>query len=102
MVLVLLMVWFPGPHARRPGAALGGRIARFGARAGLPVRAIRLRGGGVRRGAVRAGGAFISTVYTPLWVEGMVAGRGWIALALTTFATWRPARVLLVRTCLAA
>jgi simple sugar transport system permease protein len=34
-------------------------------------------------------------VYTPLWVEGMVAGRGWIALALTTFATWRPARVLL-------
>lgn len=39
-------------------------------------------------------GAFMSLVYTPLWVEGMVAGRGWIALALTTFATWRPARVL--------
>jgi len=34
-------------------------------------------------------------VYTPLWVEGMIAGKGWIALALTTFATWRPARVLL-------
>lgn len=40
-------------------------------------------------------GAFISVVYTPLWVENMVSGRGWIALALTTFATWRPARVLL-------
>ncbi|HEX2530972.1 MAG TPA: ABC transporter permease, partial [Burkholderiaceae bacterium] len=40
-------------------------------------------------------GAFMSLVYTPLWVEGMVAGRGWIALALTTFATWRPARVLI-------
>ena len=40
-------------------------------------------------------GAFLSMVYTPLWVEGMVAGRGWIALALTTFATWRPVRVLL-------
>lgn len=39
-------------------------------------------------------GAFLSVVYTPLWVEGMVAGRGWIALALTTFATWRPARIL--------
>jgi simple sugar transport system permease protein len=39
-------------------------------------------------------GAYISLVYTPMWVEGMVAGRGWIALALTTFATWRPARVL--------
>jgi ABC-type uncharacterized transport system permease subunit len=39
-------------------------------------------------------GAYLSLVYTPLWVEGMVAGRGWIALALTTFATWRPARVV--------
>ncbi|PLC52332.1 ABC transporter permease [Pollutimonas nitritireducens] len=39
-------------------------------------------------------GAFMSLVYTPMWVEGMVAGRGWIALALTTFATWRPVRVL--------
>ncbi len=39
-------------------------------------------------------GAFMSLVYTPMWVEGMVAGRGWIALALTTFATWRPLRVL--------
>ena len=56
----------------------------------------------LRLGAVLAGGglcgvagAYLSTVYTPLWVEGMVAGRGWIALALTVFATWRPARILL-------
>jgi simple sugar transport system permease protein len=34
-------------------------------------------------------------VYTPVWVEGMTAGKGWIALALTTFATWQPRRVLL-------
>ena len=40
-------------------------------------------------------GAYISVIYTQLWVEGMVAGRGWIALALTTFGTWRPGRVLL-------
>ncbi len=40
-------------------------------------------------------GAYLSVIYTPLWVEGMTAGRGWIALALTTFATWRPARALL-------
>ncbi|MBV8665035.1 MAG: ABC transporter permease [Burkholderiaceae bacterium] len=40
-------------------------------------------------------GAYMSLVYTPLWSQGMVAGRGWIALALTTFATWRPARVLI-------
>jgi general nucleoside transport system permease protein len=39
-------------------------------------------------------GAFMSVIYTPMWVEGMVSGRGWIALALTTFATWQPIRVL--------
>jgi ABC-type uncharacterized transport system permease subunit len=62
---------------------------------GYPVRRIRLY-------AVLAGGAlcglagtYLSIVYTPLWLEGMVAGKGWIALALTTFATWRPSRVLL-------
>ncbi|HVK53446.1 MAG TPA: ABC transporter permease [Burkholderiales bacterium] len=41
------------------------------------------------------GGAYLSTVLTPMWVEGMVAGRGWIALALVVFATWKPSRVLL-------
>lgn len=41
------------------------------------------------------GGAYLSIAYTPLWAEGMTAGRGWIALALVVFATWRPARVLI-------
>lgn len=40
------------------------------------------------------GGAFLSLFYTPMWAEGMVAGKGWIALALVVFATWRPGRVL--------
>jgi simple sugar transport system permease protein len=62
---------------------------------GYPVR--RIRFAAVLFGGALCGisGAYISTVYTPLWVEGMIAGKGWIALALTTFATWRPARVLL-------
>jgi simple sugar transport system permease protein len=62
---------------------------------GYPVRRIRLAA--VVAGGALCGlaGAYLSTVYTPLWVEGMTAGRGWIALALTTFATWRPVRVLL-------
>jgi general nucleoside transport system permease protein len=62
---------------------------------GYPVRSIRFCAvlfGGACCGLA---GAFLSVIYTPLWVEGMVAGRGWIALALTTFATWRPLRVLL-------
>ena len=41
------------------------------------------------------GGAYLSLSYSPLWVEGMTAGRGWIALALVVFASWRPGRVLL-------
>ena len=40
-------------------------------------------------------GAYVSLAYTHLWVENLIAGRGWIALALTTFATWRPGRILL-------
>ena len=62
---------------------------------GYNVRLIRL--GAVMAGGALCGlaGAYVSTVYTPLWVEGMTAGKGWIALALTTFATWRPIRVLL-------
>ena len=40
------------------------------------------------------GGAFLSLSYTPMWVEHMTAGRGWIALALVVFATWKPGRVI--------
>ena len=62
---------------------------------GYPVRRIRLAAVVVGGALCGLSGAYISVVYTPLWVEGMIAGKGWIALALTTFATWRPARVLL-------
>ena len=62
---------------------------------GYPVRRIRFAAVLVGGALCGVSGAYISTVYTPLWVEGMIAGKGWIALALTTFATWRPARVLL-------
>ena len=62
---------------------------------GHPVR--RIRFAAVAFGGACAGlaGSYLSTIYTPLWSEGMVAGRGWIALALVTFATWRPGRLLL-------
>ena len=62
---------------------------------GYPVRRIRLLAVVVGGALCGVAGAYISVVYTHLWVEGMIAGKGWIALALTTFATWRPARVLL-------
>ncbi len=97
-------------------AALGVALTEswffFGSKRGLVVRAVgedpaaaqalgyRVRS--IRLAALTAGGAlvglagaYVSVVATPLWVEGMVAGKGWIALALTTFGTWRPMRVLL-------
>jgi general nucleoside transport system permease protein len=62
---------------------------------GYPV--IRIRWLATLFGGAMAGlgGAHLSEFYAPMWVEGMVAGRGWIALALVVFATWRPARVML-------
>ncbi len=62
---------------------------------GYPVRGIRLAATMAGGALCGLSGAYISVVYTPLWVEGMIAGKGWIALALTAFATWRPGRVLL-------
>ena len=58
---------------------------------------IALRYGAVIFGGALAGlgGAYLSLALTPLWVEGMTAGRGWIALALVVFATWKPRGVVL-------
>ena len=46
-------------------------------------------------GMAGLGGAYLSLAYTPLWVEGMTSGRGWIALALVVFASWRAWRAFL-------
>jgi general nucleoside transport system permease protein len=58
---------------------------------------IRVRYTAVLFGGVMAGlgGAYLSLAYTPMWAEEMTAGRGWIALALVVFSSWRPLRLLL-------
>jgi simple sugar transport system permease protein len=95
MLLCAGIVWFL--YKSRAGLVLRavGESPSSAHALGYNVRLIRL--GALLFGGACCGlaGAFLSLVYTPLWVEGMVAGRGWIALALTTFATWRPARVLI-------
>jgi ABC-type uncharacterized transport system permease subunit len=95
MALVAWLVWFL--YRSRTGLVLRsvGESPESAHALGYPVRVIRLIA--VVAGGALCGlaGAYIAIVYTPLWVEGMVAGKGWIALALTTFATWRPVRVLL-------
>ena len=95
IALVALAMWFL--YRSRAGLVLRavGESPESAHALGYPVRWIRLAA--VMAGGALCGvaGAFLSVVYAPLWVEGLVAGRGWIALALTPFATWRPLRVLL-------
>jgi ABC-type uncharacterized transport system permease subunit len=104
----------PGPHLLRIDRADGIGVAwfLFRTRAGLTLRsvgdnhasahALGINVIGIRYLAVMFGGAcaglaggYLSLVYTPQWVENMTAGRGWIALALVVFASWRPWRVLI-------
>ena len=62
---------------------------------GYKVKAVRFAAiafGGAMAGL---GGAYVSLVRVPQWVEGMTAGAGWIALAIVVFASWRPWRILL-------
>ena len=95
IALVFALIWFL--DRSRSGLVMRsiGESPSSAHALGYPVRRIRLMA--VIAGGALCGlaGAYISVIYTPLWVEGMVAGKGWIALALTTFGTWRPLRVLL-------
>lgn len=89
-----VIVWFL--YRSRPGLVLRavGESPSSAHSIGYPVIRIRYMAtifGGAMAGI---GGAFLSVFYTPLWVEGMVSGRGWIAIALVVFATWRPFRVM--------
>ena len=88
------VAWFL--YKSRPGLLLRavGESPSSAHSIGYPV--IRIRYMATLFGGAMAGigGSFLSVFYTPLWVEGMVAGRGWIAIALVVFATWRPFRVM--------
>jgi simple sugar transport system permease protein len=57
----------------------------------LKIRALAVLFGG---GCAGLGGAYLPLAYTPFWISGMTAGRGWIALALVVFASWRPGRLV--------
>ena len=94
-LLFVAVSWFL--YRSRPGLVLRavGESPASATAVGYKVIAIRYAATLFGGACAGLGGAYLSTVYTPLWVEGMTSGRGWIALALVVFATWRPGRVML-------
>ncbi|MDZ8078974.1 MAG: ABC transporter permease [Nostoc sp. DcaGUA01] len=95
VVLVIGVWWFL--RSTRAGLVLRsiGESADAADALGLPVSRVRYLA--VMFGGAMAGlaGGYLSLAYTPLWAENMTGGRGWIAIALVVFATWKPERILL-------
>ena len=95
-VLAGLAAWFVLGRTRL-GLAVraAGESAPSTDAAGHSVVGLRL--GAVATGGALAGasGAYLTLSITPQWVEGVIAGRGWIAVALVIFGAWRPGRVAL-------
>jgi len=95
-VLAGLAAWFVLGRTRL-GLAVraAGESAPTTDAAGHSVVGLRL--GAVATGGALAGasGAYLTLSITPQWVEGVIAGRGWIAVALVIFGAWRPGRVAL-------
>ncbi len=94
-ILMVILVWYflnrtkKGLILRAIGDnhdaahAIGHKVVRY--------RFIAILFGGAMAGI---GGAYLSLVQVPIWVEGMTAGRGWISLALVVFASWHPFKVI--------
>jgi general nucleoside transport system permease protein len=94
IVLVIAVTWFL--FRTKTGLTLRAIGDNHTSAHALGIKVIRYRYGAVLFGGACAGlaGGHLSLVFTPQWVENMTAGRGWIALALVVFASWRPGRVL--------
>ena len=95
LLLVASVAWFL--FRTRAGLTLRSVGDNHGSAHALGIKVIAIRYMAVAFGGACAGlaGAQLSLVYTSQWIENMTAGRGWIALALVVFASWRPLRVLL-------
>ena len=93
VALAIGVAWFL--RKTRAGLALRSIGENHSSAHALGLKVIRTRFLAILFGGACAGlaGAYLSLVYTPFWSPGMTAGRGWIALALVVFASWKPMRV---------
>lgn len=95
-LFIVAATWFVLTRTRA-GLILRGVGENHDAAHALGYKVVRVRLMAIAFGGACAGlgGAYVSLVRVPQWVEGMTAGAGWIALAIVVFASWRPWRVLL-------
>ena len=95
-LLLVVAVWWALKHTRA-GLILRAVGENHDAAHALGYKVVRVRLMAIAFGGACAGlgGAYISLVRVPQWVEGLTAGAGWIALAIVVFASWRPWRALI-------
>ncbi|WP_202530590.1 ABC transporter permease [Maritimibacter harenae] len=95
-LLMVALVWYLLTYTRA-GLVLRAVGENHAAAHALGYKVVRVRFMAIAFGGAMAGlgGAYVSLVRVPQWVEGMTAGAGWIALAIVVFASWRPWRILL-------
>ncbi len=95
-LLLVFVVWW-GLKYTRAGLVLRAVGENHDAAHALGYKVINVRLAAIAFGGACAGlgGAYISLVRVPQWVEGLTAGAGWIALAIVVFASWRPWRALM-------
>ncbi len=93
--MVFVVYWFV--NSSRPGLILRAVGDSHDAAHAMGYSVIKIRFLAILFGGAMAGigGGYLSLAYSPLWVEGMTAGRGWIALALVVFASWKVGRVFM-------
>ncbi|HUF87265.1 MAG TPA: ABC transporter permease [Thermohalobaculum sp.] len=94
LLLIAGVAWFL--YRTRAGLALRAVGDNHDSAHALGYNVIAVRYAAVMFGGACAGlgGAYLSLAYTPMWAENMTAGRGWIAVALVVFATWKPGRLV--------
>jgi simple sugar transport system permease protein len=94
VALVIGVWWFL--YRTRPGLVLRACGDNHVSAHALGYPVLRIRTFAVMFGGACAGlaGAYLPLAYTPFFIPGMTAGRGWIALALVVFSSWRPGRLV--------
>ena len=94
-ILVLFFCWFYSSTRHGLYLRAVGDNPRAADAMGISVSRNRYLYTMIGGGIVAVGGAYMSLAYTKMWAELMVAGRGWIAVALVIFSIWNPARAVL-------